>query len=163
VEYIEHLTGGKVPLSDMYFTNLCNEFLPHPRKRGTVLIPDEVADRGIAEIDKALAMGKPQVIIPMSLQVFYHLARSGFAVMPQDLRERFLLRAAPEPSASDRGAYASTGRAPFLEVCGREFWHGNVPVVPVLHIKSWNSRRQRQAYELEMRQAAANIQRAVAR
>ncbi|HUS69145.1 MAG TPA: hypothetical protein VM075_00005, partial [Anaerolineae bacterium] len=73
VGYVRGLTGGRVAFEEMYFTNLCNEFLPHAPKGGTVLIPDEIADRGIAEIEKALARGKPQVIIPMSLQVFYHL------------------------------------------------------------------------------------------
>jgi len=59
VQYIEHLTGGKVPLAEMYFSNLCNEFLPHAPKGGTVLIPDQVADRGIAAIERALSQGKP--------------------------------------------------------------------------------------------------------
>ena len=162
VEYVRELTGGQVALGEMYFTNLCNEFLPHAQKGGTVLIPDETADRGIADIERALNDGKPQVIIPMSLQVFYHLARSGFVAMEQGERERFLRKAAPNPSAQDRGAYASTGRAPFLAVCGRRFSHTDVPVVPVLHVKSWSSRRHREAYESAMQNAADSITEGVA-
>ena len=163
VEYVRELTGERVAFEEMYFTNLCNEFLPHAPKGGTVLIPDEVADRGIEQIERALADGKPQVIIPMSLQVFYHLARSGFVAMEQGERERFLRQAAPNPSARDRGAYASTGRAPFLKVCGRVFWRGDVPVVPVLHVKSWASRRHHEAYESAMQNAASSVRRALTR
>jgi hypothetical protein len=162
-EYVRELTGGQVPLEEMYFTNLCNQFLPHAPKGSTVLIPDEVADLGIAEIDKALAMGKPQVIIPMSLQVFYHLARSGFVAMGDEQNATFLQKAMPKTKYAARGAYVETGRAPFLDVCGRVFRHGDVPVVPVLHVKSWSSRRHREAYESAMQNAGASIQRSLAR
>ena len=162
VKYMEHLTGGTVPLAEMYFTNLCNEFLPHPRKRGTVLIPDEVAERGIAEIEKALRQGKPHVIIPMSLQVFYHLARAGFVAMGDDLHAAFLQKATPKRKYAEGGAYMETGRAPFLDVCGRRFLHGDIPVVPVLHVKSWSSRRHGEAYESAMQNAGASIQRFLA-
>ena len=162
-QYVEYLTGGIVPLSEMYFTNLCNEFLPHPEGGGTVLIPDEVADRGIAHIEKALAHGKAQVIIPMSLQVFYHLARSGFVAMEQGEREPFLRKAAPKPGDALRGAYVQSRTGAFLEVCGRQFWHADVPVVPVLHVKSWSSSRHRDAYEAAMHNAGATIQRFLGR
>jgi hypothetical protein len=163
VEYMRYLTGGEVPLAEMYFTNLCNEFLPHPRKRGTVLIPDEVADRGIAAIEKALAHGKPQAIIPMSLQVFYHLARSGFVAMEHGERERFLRKAAPKPGDGQGGAYVQSTPRTFLDVCGRQFLHGSIPVVPVLHVKTWPLKGRFKAYESAMQNAAANIQRSLAR
>ena len=162
MQYIEHLTGGKVPLSQMYFTNLCNEFLPHAPKGRTVLIPDEVADRGIAEIEKALARGKPQVIIPMSLQVYYHLARSGFVAMEQGERERFLRKAAPKPRDAQRGAYVQSAPRTFLDVCGRQFLHRSIPVVPVVHVKAWPLRGPFEAYESAMQNAAAIIKARVA-
>jgi hypothetical protein len=163
VKYIEHLTGGGVPLTEMYFTNLCNQFLPHPDGGGTVLIPDKVADRGIAEIKKALAQGKPQVIIPMSLQVFYHLARSGFVAMPEEQREAFLSKAAPKPADAERGAHVQSRPRSFMDVCGEQFFHGSIPVVPVLHAKTWPLRGAFEAYESAMDDAAANIQRALLR
>jgi len=158
VAYIEYLTGGKVPLTEMYFTNLCNEFLPHAPKGGTVLIPDEVADGGIAAIEKALALRKPQVIIPMSLQAFYHLARSGFVTMTDEQREAFLSKAAPQPRDEERGAYVQSKPKAFMDVCGEQFLHGSIPVVPVLHVKAWPLRGRLIAYESPMRKAAANIQ-----
>ena len=162
VQYTEHLTGGKVPLAEMYFTNLCNEFLPHAPKGGTVLIPDQVADRGIAAIEKALALGKPQVIIPMSLQVFYHLARSRFVAMDDEQRRGFLRKAAPKPRDAERGAHVQSRPRSFLDVCGERFLHGSVPVVPVLHVKTWPLRGRFKAYDSAMEAAAANIQRCLA-
>jgi len=161
--YVRELTGGQVPLEEMYFTNLCNEFLPHAPKGSTVLIPDETADRGIAEIEKALSHGKPQVIIPMSLQVFYHLVRSGFVAMEQGERERFLRKAAPKPGYRDRGAYVQSRPRSFLGVCGRQFLHLSMPVVPVVHVKAWPLRRPFEAYESAMQHAATNVRRALSR
>jgi hypothetical protein len=158
VEYIEYLTGGMVPLTEMYFTNLCNEFLPHAPKGGTVLIPDEEADRGIAEIEKALALGKPQVIIPMSLQVFYHLARTGFVTMAEERREASLSRAAPKRTDAERGAYVQSKPKAFMDVCGERFLHGSIAVVPVVHVKAWPLGGRFMAYEVAMKKAAANIQ-----
>jgi len=163
VDYIGYLTGGMVALTEMYWTNLCNEFLPHAPKGGTVLIPDGVADRGKAEIEKAVAHGKPQVIIPMSLQVFYHLARSGFVTMAEEQREAFLSKAAPKAGDAKRGAYVQSKPRSFIDVCGERFLHGSVPVVPVLHVKTWPLRGRFKAYELAMRNAGANIQRSLRR
>jgi hypothetical protein len=143
----------------MYFTNLCNQFLPHPEGGGTVLIPDEMADRGIAEIEKALRQGKPQVIIPMSVQVFYHLARSRFVSTEDRERKQFLRKAAPNPGRVHRGAYVQSTPRAFLHVCGREFLHRDIPVVPVLHVKAWPLRGRFKAYEPAMQNAAGNIPR----
>jgi len=53
-------------LEQMYFTNLCSEILDHPSSGGTVLIRDDVADRGIQAIENALSLGSFKVILPMS-------------------------------------------------------------------------------------------------
>jgi len=156
-EYVREITGGQVPLEEMYFTNLCNELLPHAPKGGTVLIPDEVADRGIAEIEKALAHGKPQVIIPMSLQVFYHLARIRFVAMEDEQRTGFLRKAAPKAQDAGRGAYVQSKPRAFLDVCGSQFLHDSIPVVPALHVKTWPLRGRFKAYESAMQNAAANV------
>ena len=163
VGYIQYLTGGEVAPTQMYFTNLCNEFLPHAPKGGTVLMPDEVADRGIAEIEKALAHGKPEVIIPMSLQVFYHLARTRFVAMEEEQRRGFLRKAGPKPRDADRGAYVQSKSKAFMDVCGERFLHGGIPVVPVLHVKAWPLRGSFEVYESAIQNAAANIQRCLAR
>ena len=157
VEYVRELTGGKVAVGEMYFTNLCNEFLPHAPKGSTVLIPDEEADRGIAEIEKALSVDEPQIIIPMSLQVFYHLARARFVEMERGEREQFLRKAAPRPRDAQRGAYVQSTPRTFLDVCGRQFLHRGTPVVPVLHVKTWPLRGPFKAYESTMEDAVARI------
>jgi hypothetical protein len=162
VKYVQYLTGGKVPVPEMYFTNLCNEFLPRPDRGGAVLIPDTVADRGIAAIDEALSQGKPRVMIPMALQVFYHLVRSGFVTMTGEQGEAFLAKAAPRARDAERGAYEQSKPRAFLDVCGGRFLHGSIPVVPVLHVKTWPLRGFFKAYEPAMEKAAGNIQRTLA-
>jgi hypothetical protein len=161
VKYVRDLCGEQLPIQEMYFTNLCNEFLPHAPKGSTVLIPDEVADRGIAEIEKALRQGKAQVMIAMSLQVFYHLGRSGFVAMEQGQRERFVRQAAPRPRDAERGAYVQSGPRTFLQVCGRQFLHRITPVVPVVHVKAWPLRGSFKAYDSAMQNAAGNMQQAL--
>ena len=47
-DYISDLAGQETPLQSLYVTNLCNEFLPSTHGRGTVLIPDELAEKGVA-------------------------------------------------------------------------------------------------------------------
>lgn len=157
VEYIDHLTGRTVAVSDVYVTNLCNEFLPHAPEGRTVLIPNEAADRGIAAIESGLSEGKPQVIIPMSLQVFYHLVRSEFVRMTRLESEGFLRKAAPRARDAARGAYAAAAPKPFLDVCGSLFYHGELAVVPVLHVKNWPLRGPVKAYESAMQAAVENI------
>jgi hypothetical protein len=144
-------------LSEMYFTNLCNRFLPRP-KRGAVLIPDTVADRGIREVKAAVARGKTQVIVPMSLQVSYHLARSRFVAMEDADREQFIRKAAPKPRAAQRGAYLQSKPRAFMDVCGKRFLHGSMPVVPVLHVKTWPLKGPFKPYEWAMENAVANIE-----
>lgn len=163
VKYIEHLTGGMVPLTEMYFTNLCNEFLPHAPRNHTVLIPDDVADRGVAAIEQALGEGKPKVIVPMSAQVFYHLVRSGFVAGANERRDRFLREAAPRPTDEERGAYVGATSGAFLEVCGKRFLHGSTAVVPVVHVKSWPLGANLRKYESPMRNAGRRIQQALSR
>lgn len=158
VEYVEYLTGTQVPLEQMYFTNLCNEFLPHAPKGSTVLIPDEVADRGIKVIERAVGQGNPQVLIPMSLQVFYHLARSGFVTSPTTETEGFLRAAMPHAERAAEGAYSPVGRSPFLDVCGKLFYHRELPVAPVLHVKQWPLKARMRAYKPAMQAAAHTIQ-----
>ena len=144
VDYIRCLGGASLSLEDMYFTNLCNEFLERPSGGGTVLIPDEVADRGIHAIEDILSQGSFKVILPMSPQVFYHLVRTGFVTDPDKDLQAFLKRAQPKPAASRKGVYEPSGKSPFLLVCGQEYHHRNPlpPIVPIVHVKQWplNSR-----------------------
>ncbi|MBI4295177.1 MAG: hypothetical protein HY669_03320 [Chloroflexi bacterium] len=159
IDYIKHLSGAFLSLNDMYFTNLCNEFLERPSGGGIVLIRNEVANRGIEEIDKALSLGAFKVILPMSPQVFYHLVRTGFVSNRDENLRTFLERARPKPEASERGACEPVGKSPFLLVCGRMYHHRNdlTPVIPIIHVKQWPLKAKMQAFCAPMKMAARNV------
>ncbi|MBA7483956.1 hypothetical protein ES707_19473 [subsurface metagenome] len=159
VSYVQHLGGPSVSLEDMFFTNLCNEFLEHPIGGGTVLIPDEAAERGTQAIEGILSGKSFKVMLPMAPQVFYHLMRLGFIVNIDENLQTFLKRAQPSPVASVRKAYVPIGRSPFLTVCGRKYYYrsDSIPVIPVVHVKQWplNSRMEPH-YGSLMRMATTN-------
>lgn len=46
LKYVDWLTGRKLPLSELYVTNLCNEFLER-RAKGAIYIPKSEAQRGV--------------------------------------------------------------------------------------------------------------------
>ena len=74
-DYVGELAGRDVSLDELYVTNLCNQFLEHAPGSSTVLIPDDVARRGVERIAQTVASGDFQVILPMAVQPFYHLCR----------------------------------------------------------------------------------------
>ncbi len=75
-------------LEALCVTNLCNEFLKPSPGSTTVLIPDDIARRGMDKTVQTIAAGHFSVVLPMSQQVFYHLCR---------LRSKILAGAAPTP------------------------------------------------------------------
>ena len=135
-DYINELANRQLPLEAFYVTNLCNEFLPPSRGRGTILIPDDLAQKGVEAIYKIIAQGNFSVIVSMSMQTFYHLCRLGF--LDDDERiETYVKTAQPKPVKAEQGSYVAKGKAPFLKVCGQRFHHRGIPVVPILHVKMW--------------------------
>jgi len=161
IEYVMRLTSWRFSINKMYFTNLCNEFLPHAPKGYTVLISDEVADSGIQEIENAIASGAPKLILPMSLQVFYHMVRTSFVTGDKKRLDTFIQKATPRENWRNLGAYKESGAAPFLDVCGVVFYHNQVPVIPVLHIKSWSRVNAKSRYFPLMNNATANISKTI--
>lgn len=137
VDYVSELAGYQVPLDSLYVTNLCNEFLPSTQGKGTVWIPEAQAKKGYQEICRATNQGHFKVIIPTSCQVFYHLARLGFLDEKSEQIALFIERSAPQKNKQKQGVYATSSKAPFLEVCGEKFHHDRIPVIPVLHVKQW--------------------------
>jgi hypothetical protein len=159
VNYIRHLGGPSIALEDMFFTNLCNEFLERPIAGGTVLITDDAAERGSQAIEGILSSGSFKVILPMAPQVLYHLVRLGFVANPDENLLAFLRKARPSLTAAVRKAYVPIGASPFLRVCGRKYHHRNdgVPIIPVLHVKQWSlNKRMEPHYGSLMRTAATN-------
>ena len=163
VDYVSDLAGQQVALDSLYVTNLCNVFLPPTQGRGTVLIPDELAAQGAAEIAAALAQGRFQVIIPLSLQVAYHLARLRFFDEDDEHLRDFVHQARPAPAKARQGVYHPAGPAPFVNFCGRRLHHQAVPVVPVLHVKQWPLRPLMTRYVEPMTRAAQEIRQVMSR
>jgi hypothetical protein len=161
-DYVGKLAGRDVPLEELYVTNLCNQFLDHAPDSGTVLIPDDLARRGVERIVQTVASGGFQVILSMAVQPFYHLCRWGFIDEGDaELIARFLGGARPRPSKAEQGIYTQSGSAPFLAVCGRRFHHRGVPVVPIVHVKQWPLKPRMVRYTEPMQRAALEIQQLV--
>lgn len=156
-EYINWLADRLVSLKELYVTNLCNEFLPHVNNWGTVLIPDDKAEHGLAEIEQAIAEGHFSVILPMAVQTFYHLCRLGFVDEQADVLKRFVAAARPRTSKVRQGVYVPTGVAPFLAVCGQRFHHRGIPVIPILHVKQWPLKSSAARYAEPMERARQEV------
>ena len=159
--YVAYLTDNEYGMETMdkfYFTNLCNEFLPHPGKKNeTVLIPDDRADHGISEIEKTVKVGSFRLILPMSLQVFYHLVRRRFVPNESDDMKEFLRKAQPDESYALQGAYRPIKQRAFVEVCGGRYLHQKLPVIPILHVKNWQKMVRNEPYRSRMGTAVNNI------
>jgi hypothetical protein len=161
-KYVDDLAGRHVLLADLYVTNLCNEFLEPTRGSGTVLIPDDLAKRGVEQIAQAVTAGHFKCILPMALQTFYHLCHWGFIdEKDSELIVQFVAGARPRASKAEQGAYVQSGQAPFLAVCGQRFHHRGVPVVPIVHVKSWPLKPRMVRYTEPMERAALEIQQLV--
>jgi hypothetical protein len=157
-DYIDHLAKQHMPLDKLYMTNLCNQFLPSIHGQGTVLIPDELAQQGVEAIRKAARQGHFRVIVPMSVQTFYHLCRCGFLDEKQnDILHAFLRDAQPSSIKAAQGIYVTKGQAPFLNVCGHRFHHQGIPVIPVVHIKQWPLKARFVRYIIPMQNAQEEI------
>jgi hypothetical protein len=160
-DYVNELAGYDVPLAELYVTNLCTEFLPHTPGSGTVLIPDDQAQRGVEQIAQIVADGHFKVILPMAVQPFYHLCRLGFVDEDSELVRRFVAGARPRASKAEQGIYVQSGKAPFLAVCGLRFHHRGVPVVPILHVKQWPLKARMVRFKEPMRQAQQQVRTAL--
>jgi hypothetical protein len=157
VDYVSYLAGHQISRDSLYITNLCNEFLPSTLGNGTVLIPEAEAKRGFKGICQAIDHGNFKVIIPPSCQVFYHLCSLGFLNEKDERITLFVKNASPNKNKQAQGAYVTTGRAPFLNVCGERFHHDGIPVVPVLHVKQWPIKPQFIRYTEPMERAKKAI------
>lgn len=157
VDYVGELTGRAMALEELYVTNLCNQFLKHAPGSGTVLIPDDLAERGAQQIVQTVAAGHFQVILPMAVQTFYHLCRLGFVDEDSEVVRQFVDAARPRASKAVQGIYVQGGRAPFLAVCGQRFHHRGVPVVPIVHVKQWLRRSGMGGYTEPMERAKQEI------
>ncbi len=154
LKYLSALIGRHVTPDEIYVTNLCNQFLPRPTPGKTVLIPDQIADMTIQGLAEAAQRTPPKLILSMSAQVTYHLARQQFIVA----QSSFLTDAAPTQVDATRGAYTASRTRAFVPICGELFKHeGTIPVIPILHVVHWPLPQGLRAYSAPMKNAEANI------
>jgi len=134
--YIGILTCFHYPAYQIAVTNLCNNALPHAPKGKTVLIPQEEAAVGLAEIEDILSNSNIELVFPMSLQVNYWLQQLVFFSGP----EEFLQAAQPTHRGveSKPPYYQPSAARAFTLVCGHRFkTRDGRDVYPVLHVKNW--------------------------
>jgi hypothetical protein len=94
----------------------------------------------------------------MALQTFYHLCHWGFIdEKDSELIVQFVAGARPRPAKAEQGIYVQTSSGSFLSVCGRRFHHRDVPVVPILHVKSRQRMSSNSRYMEPMQRAHQEI------
>lgn len=160
-EYMADLAGCALSLNQLFVTNLCNEFLPSSRGGGTVLIPDERAEHGVREICQIVSKGHFRIILPMSVQVFYHLCRLNFLDEEDKSIQIFIKKASPAPKKSIQGIYTPSGKTPFLDVCGRLYHHLGIPLVPIVYVKQWPLKARTTRYTDPMESAKHEVRTAL--
>jgi hypothetical protein len=160
-DYVNELADRPIPLKQLFITNLCNVFLPSSQGKGTVLIPDEQSEHGVEELRQIALNGKFRLILPMSVQVFYHLCRLGFVDEQNETISTFIHKAHPAVRKSDLGVYASIGTAPFLDMCGKLFHHRGIPLIPIVHVKQWPLKSRFVRYSEPMESAKRGVRTAL--
>lgn len=160
-DYICNLAGRPVPLNQLYITNLCNRYLPHASGSVTVLIPDADARLGLKDIELAVAHGHLKLILPMSVQVLYHLCRLDFVKGNTDLINAFLSAACPREGKAQQGLYQPKRNASFLQVCGQPLNHKGIPVIPIVHVKQWPLKQRFIKYTEPMNRAKQAVSAAI--
>jgi hypothetical protein len=144
--YVAWLTSNKYSADELIITNLCNRALKrYPKTKGkTVLIPEEYAREGLANINDILKSSQIELIIAMSQQVNYLLQKLGFYSSTPSYMEKSI----PRGKSSSNGYYEPVGKSPFLEICGNRYHAGKIPLYPVLHVKQFPFKRKiKDAYE----------------
>jgi hypothetical protein len=155
--YVNELADCCILLEQLFVTNLCNEFLPSSQGRGTVLIPNKLAERGVSEIRQIVSHGNFRLILPMSVQVFYHLCRLGFVDEQNETILTFIHKAQPAARKTDLCVYETIGTAPFLDVLGKLFHHQGVSLVPIVHVKQWPLKARTTRYSVPMELAKREV------
>lgn len=152
-DHILGLTGTKVKATEIYFTNLCNDYLHGiPPKGKRVLIPQEKAERGLSHIEWILEQN-PSIkwVFALSLQTNYWLQQLGFYDGPQN----FIHGAQPRRVGLESPApyYQPVDGKSLSLICGNIYSATNfrVKVIPLLAAKDYplnelNLQRFGQAY-----------------
>lgn len=133
---IRDLTGGRTSDEELLVTNLCNQALPSPVGRRTVLLPRREVERGLRDLRALLTGSQISLILAMSQQVNYWLQVLGF--YPADAL--FVEESTPKEigTRSDPPYYEPSRPGAFKRICGKEFIaDGQYSLFPILHVKSY--------------------------
>jgi hypothetical protein len=145
--YISYLTNYKFLADEYYITNLCNISLPHAPKGKTVLIPAEIAKKGIEDIEEFLKNSEIKLIFAMSQQVNYWLQKLGF----YDADVKYLKMAEPKEKGliSEQLYYEPRKSSAFKRICGKKYIvDGKYALFPILHVKNYPFKgRFKRSYE----------------
>lgn len=159
-EQILYLTNNKYKIKEIFFTNLCNEELPHAPKNKTVLITDEKAIHGIEHIQGILEKSQIEYIFPASLQVNYLLQKHNF----YNSNNGFIEATMPKKKGliSNPPYFESSKFKTFQLICGNiyEATFGQYKVIPILHPKQFPLRENLKSYQTsydKVRDYFANI------
>jgi hypothetical protein len=134
--YISYLTNYKFLADEYYITNLCNIPLPYASKGKTMLISEEIAKKGIEDIEKILDCSEIKLIFAMSQQVNYWLQKLGFC----EADSKYLKMAAPKEKGliSEQPYYEPRKSSAFKRICGNKYIvDGKYALFPVLHVKNY--------------------------
>lgn len=145
--YTSYLTNYKFLADEYYFTNLCNISLPHAPKGKTVLILEEIAKKGVEDIEQILDGSEIKIIFAMSEQVNYLLQKLGF----YEADTKYLKIAEPKEKGliSEQPYYEPKKSSAFKRICGNKYIvDGKYALFPVLHVKSYPLKgRFKRSYE----------------
>ncbi len=153
-EHIMGFTGNKIKSTEIYFTNLCNDFIQaKPPKGKRVLIPENKAQKGLEHIQWILEQNPSiQLVFAMSLQTNYWLQKLGF--YGED--EKFVYGAQPRRIGLESPApyYQPVDGKAMSMICGNIYDAPKyrVKVIPILAARDYpmnelNTERYQAAYE----------------
>jgi len=138
--HIAYVTNNKIKNTEIYITNLCNEYLTPAPKGKRVLIPEEQAIKGIQHIEKILQENPTIVyILVMSLQSNYWLQKLGFY---GENNEKFIYDAQPRKKGlenRDSPFYQPVVGKSFRNIIGNIYnaKDNSVKVIPILDHNSF--------------------------
>ena len=143
---IKYLTEGRIRDDEILITNLCNEGLPHPLGRKTVLIPRDKAENGLMQIRELLTASHINLIFPMSQQVNYWLQELGF----YQADVNYLQESKPKATGlmNNPPYYQPNIAGAFKRICGKQFIaDSQYYLFPILHVKSYPLKNRFLVYE----------------
>lgn len=136
-DYIFELTNNKYNVDEIYFTNLCNDELPHAPKKKTVYIPIDKAKEGIKRIKDILNNSDIEFIFAMSLQVNYWLQELGFYSSNNEFLKNTII--CDKGKLSINPYFKTIKSGTFKEICGNIYTvdGSKAKIIPILHVTQY--------------------------